>query len=286
MTGFEVWKMKKNFLMILFLTLITISFGSLACRKKPLTLESLPQETLASDESLYKLGENYIKKDFEKGLLFLRQLMDSFPRSFYAQRAKLLIADTYFSKGDEANLILAAAEYREFMSLYPTSPSVPYCQYQIAMTYYKNILKPGRDQTKTIQALNEFKKVVALYPSSEYAAQAQDKIKDCENRLAAHELHVGEYYYKAKSYRAALNRLQPIITTYPNFPGLDAVYFYIADCYFKVKNYDQSQPYFTKLISDYPKSKFVKKAQKRLQSIELLKKTEKVKTTQPKTPTK
>jgi len=62
------------------------------------------------------------------------------------------------------------------------------------------------------------------------------KIKDCENRLAAHELHISEYYYKARSYRAALNRLLPIITTYPDFPRLDAVYFYIADSYFKIKN--------------------------------------------------
>lgn len=278
--------MNKKLLLSLLLSLVITFLGSTACRKKPLTLESLPQETLASDESLYKLGETYIKKDFEKGLLFLRQLMDSFPRSFYAQRAKLLIADTYFSKGDEANLILAAAEYREFMSLYPTSPSVPYCQFQIAMTYYKNILKPGRDQTKTNQALNEFKRVVANYPSSEYAAQAAEKIKDCENRLAAHELQIGEYYYKARSYRAALNRLLPIITTYPAFPRLDAVYFYIADCYFKTKKYDESLPYFTKLISDYSQSKFVKQAQKRIKSIELLKKAEAVKAAQPAKPTK
>lgn len=278
MIGIEVFKMNKKFFLVLFMSMIILISGSLSCRKKPFALESLSQETLASDEALYKLGETYIKKDFEKGLLFLRQLMDSFPRSFYAQRAKLLIADTYFSKGDEANLILAAAEYREFMALYPTSPSVPYCQYQIANTFYRNILKPGRDQTKTLQALNEFKKVVANYPNSEYASQAAEKIKDCENRLAAHELHVGELYYKTKSYPAALGRLLPIITTYPEFPNMDAVYFYIADCYFKVKNYNDSLAYFTKLISDYPKSKFVKTAQKRIELIDKLKKTEKSQT--------
>ncbi len=274
--------MNKKIFSLLLVTFLIISFSSISCRKKPLTLESLPQETLASDESLYKLGETYIKKDFEKGLLFLRQLMDSFPRSFYAQRAKLLIADTYFSKGDEANMILAAAEYREFIALYPTSPSVPYCQYQIAMTFYKHALKPGRDQTKTVQALNEFKKVVANYPNSEYASLAAEKIRDCENRLAAHELHVGETYYKMKSYRAALGRLQPIITTYPEFPRLDAVYFYIADCYFQTKKYDESLPYFNKLITDYPKSKFARKAEKRIKFIEAVKKNEASKSSQPK----
>lgn len=269
--------MRKSFLIVLTLALIASSLISISCKKSG--LESVPPEALSSDEALFKLGETYIKKDMDKGMLYLRQLIDSYPRSFYAQRAKLLIADTYFSKGDEASMILAAAEYREFMSLYPTSPSVPYCQYQIAMTYYKNILKPGRDQTKTIQALNEFKKVVANYPTSEYAAQAQEKIMECEQRLAAHEFHIAEHYFKTKAYRAALPRLRGIITTYPDFDRMDAVYFYLAEIYYQTKQYDESFPYYTKVISDFPNSKFVKKAQKRLQSIDEIKKADKLKKT-------
>ncbi|MGB9893710.1 MAG: outer membrane protein assembly factor BamD [Candidatus Saccharicenans sp.] len=274
----EVYQMKKKYLPALILMAMVISLSSVSCRKQSINLENLPPETATSDEALFRLGEEYIKKDMEKGILFLRQVIDSFPKSFYAQRAKLLIADNYFKKGDEANLILAAAEYREFIVLYPTSPSVPYCQYQIAMTYYKKALKPGRDQTKTIQALSEFQKVVANYPNSEQAKQAEEKIKDCEQRLAAHELHVGQFYYKTRSYRAAFGRLQEILTKYPEFKRMDAVYFYLADCYFKSKKYDESLPYFTKLVTDYPKSKFAKQAQKRLKLIEQLKKTEKSKT--------
>jgi len=251
----------------------TILLPSVSCHKNKNSIESLPPETVSSDENLFNLGQQYIKKDMEKGILYLRQVIDAFPRSFYAQRAKLLIADAYFNKGDEANLILASAEYREFMALYPTSPSVPYCQYQIAMTYYKNIMKPGRDQTKTLQALQEFRKVVTNYPTSEYAKQAEEKIKDCEQRLATHEFLVGEFYYKSKAYRAALSRLSEIITKYPEFKRMDAVYYYIADSYFQTRNYDQALPYFIKLISDYPNSKWVKKAQTKIKMIEERNKT-------------
>jgi len=260
--------MKKRITLVIVLLLVVLSFTSTSCRKKGLSLETLPEETVSSDEALFKLGEEYLKKDTEKGVLFLRQVIDSFPKSFYAQRAKILIADTYFKKGDEANLILAAAEYREFISLYPTSPSVPYCQYQIGLTYYKNALKPGRDQTKTIQALQEFRKVVANYPNNEYARQAEEKIKDCEQRLAEHEFGIGEFYYKSRAYKAAIGRLQDIITKYPDFKKMDALYFYIADSYFNSRNYEAAFPYFTKLVSDYANSKFVKEAQKRLMAIE------------------
>lgn len=259
--------MKKNLYFLIILLTVSLMLSSLSCRK-PGGVETLPPETSSSDEALFKLGEEYIKKDMEKGILYLRQVIDAFPKSFYAQRAKLLIADAYFKKGDEANLILAAAEYREFISLYPTSPSVPYCQYQIAMTFYKKALKPGRDQTKTIQALQEFKKVVASYPTSEYAKQAEEKIKDCEQRLAEHEFLIGQFYYKSKAYRAAVSRLQDVLTRYPDFKKMDAVYFYLGDSYFKGRKYEESYPYFTKLITDYPNSKFVKEAQKRLKLLE------------------
>ena len=260
--------------LIVFITILLMLF-SVSCHKGKNPVETLPPETVSSDENLFNLGQQYIKKDMEKGILFLRQVIDSFPRSFYAQRAKLLIADAYFKKGDEANLILASAEYREFMTLYPTSPSVPYCQYQIAMTYYKNVMKPGRDQTKTLQALQEFRKVVANYPNSDYAKQAEEKIKDCEQRLATHEFLIGEFYYKSRALRAAVSRLSEIMTKYPEFKKMDSVYYYIADSYLQSKNYDQALPYFTKLISDYPNSQLVKKAQEKLKVIEDRKKTAK-----------
>ncbi len=237
-----------------------------ACRKRA-AIEIAP-EIASSDEALFKLGEESIKKDEEKGMLFLRQLMDSFPKSFYAQRAKLLIADAYFKKADEGNLILAASEYREFINLYPFSPSAAYCQYQIGMTFYKKVLKPGRDQTKTVSALAEFKKAVAAYPTSEQAKTAQEKIKDCEERLAEHQYLIGSQYLNSHAYKAATSRLADILTAYPNFSGMERVYFSLGDAYFRGGKLPEAVPYFTKLVSDYPRSPLVPKAQERLKEIE------------------
>jgi len=185
------------------------------------------------------------------------------------------IANSYFQKGDEGSMILAASEYREFISLFPYSPSAPYAQYQIAMTYYKKVLKPGRDQTKTKLALAEFKIVVTNYPMSEEAKSAREKILDCEERLAEHILGIGELYYKMKAFKASTRRLTDILTNYPNFSKMDKVYFYLGDSYFKWNQTDQSIPYFTKLISDFPQSKFAKTAQKKLEELEKKEKAKK-----------
>jgi len=236
------------------------------CGKK--TVE-IPPTMASSDEALYRLGEQTMKKDKEKAILYLRQVIDSFPKSFYAQRAKILIADAYFGKGDESNMILAAAEYREFIRTYPYSPSAAYSQFQVAMTFYKKILKPGRDQSKTIQALAEFKKVITDYPASDQAKAAQEKIKDCEERLAAHNAEVAIGYCKRKAFRAAISRLTEIMTTFPEYSRLDEVYFYLGESYFLINVLDQAAPYYTKVVTDYATSKsLVKKARQRLSEIE------------------
>jgi outer membrane protein assembly factor BamD len=225
----------------------------------------------SSDEALYRLGEAEMKKDSEKAILYLRQIMDSFPKSFYAQRAKLLIADAYFRKGDESNLLLAAAEYREFIRTYPYSPSAAYSQYQVAMTFYKKILKPGRDQSKTVQALAEFKKVITDFPASDQAKTAQEKIKDCEERLAAHSAEIAIGYNKRRAYRASISRLSEIMTSYPDYSHLEDIYYYLGDCHLMMRQYDQAVPFFTKVITDYPRMPLAKEATKRLAEIEKLK---------------
>jgi outer membrane protein assembly factor BamD len=260
--------MKKHGMIILVGLLALLLLQSVGCKGKKLELDP---SIATSDEALYKLGEESAKKDPERARLYFRQIIESFPRSFYAQRAKLAIADSYFNKGDEGNMIIAASEYREFISLYPFSPSAPYAQLQIALSFFKKALKAGRDQTKTIQALQELKIVVSKYPLTEEADTARENIRVCEERLAAHSLTIAHYYYKVKSYKAAISRMTEILTQYIEFSGMDKVYYYIGDAYFKQNKTDESIPYFTKLITDYPQSKLAEKAQKRMEEIEKIK---------------
>jgi outer membrane protein assembly factor BamD len=249
------------------IALVWIVLGTLAavsCRA-PKTEITAPAGS--SDEALYKEGESYLKKDPERARLYFRQVIDSFPKSFYAQRAKLAIADSFYNDGDESNMILAASEYREFISLYPYSPSASYAQFRIALSFFEKILKPGRDQAKTIQALGEFKKVLSLYPLSEEAKPARDKIKECEEMLAEHAFTIGLYYFRVESYKAAISRLNEVLTSYPFYSGMASVYYHIGESHFRSSKADQSVPFFTKLVSDYPKSEYALKAQARLKEI-------------------
>ena len=253
--------MKKTFVLVL---IAVAGLGTTACRA-PKTEVLAP--AASSDEALYKEGETYLKRDPERARLYFRQVIDSFPKSFFAQRAKLAIADSFYDEGDESNMILAASEYREFISLYPYSPSASYAQFRIALSFFDKTLKSGRDQAKTLQALGEFKKVLSLYPLSEEAQQAREKIKECEERLADHIFSIGYFYFKQRAYKAAVSRLNDVLTTYPLYSGMAAVYYYLGESDFMMTKSDQSVPFFTKLVSDYPNTEFALKAQARLKEI-------------------
>jgi outer membrane protein assembly factor BamD len=260
----------KKWIILLTCAAIITGVGS-SCKGKK---TEISPEIASNDEALFQMGQQFIKKDPEKARLYFRQVIDSFPKSFYAQRAKLAIADSYFKKGDEGSMIIAASEYREFISLFPYSPSAAYAQYQIGMAFFKKVLKPGRDQTKTKQALSEFKLVVTNFPISEEAKTAREKIQECEELLAEHVLSIAVHYYKVSAFGASISRLTDILTEYPNYSKMDKVYYHLADSYFKSNLVDQSIPYFTKLISDYPQSKYAQKATKRMEKIEQTKKKE------------
>jgi len=257
---------KTKFVAIVVVLMIAVAAG---CSKKQAVISP---DQAGSDEALYKQGEQLMKRNPEKALILFRQVMESFPKSFYAQRAMLAIADTYYQKKDEGNLILAAAQYRSFLGLYPTSPSAPLAQYRVGLCSFNKMLKPGRDQTKTNEALAEFKKTVSMFPLTEEAESSRAKIQECENRLAEHLFLIGEHYYKRKAFKPAINRLAEILTTYPLYPGMDKVYFTLADSHFKSGKLDDARPYFTKIVTDYAKSKYASKSQKKLKEIEEAKK--------------
>ena len=81
-------------------------------------------------------------------------------------------------------------------------------------------------------------------------------------------MSIGHYYYKTDAFRAATGRLLQILTDYPNYTKMDKVYFLLGDSYYKWGRIDQSKPYFSKLITDYPQSKYAKKATKIMNKIE------------------
>lgn len=229
--------------------------------------------TLASnsDQVIWEAGQKaFEKKQWENARQHFRRIIDGFPNSEYAPEARLALADSYFKEGGTANFVLAAGSYREFLTFYPSHPRSDYAQFQVGESFFKQRNGPDRDQTATIQALEEFEKVLQYYPRSSYVEQARARVGECRQSLARAEFLAGYFYQRTREApRAAIARYEGILKEYPDYRQMDEVLYRLALALSDTGRTGEALPHLDRLLKEYPASEFAgdaRKLQDRLQS--------------------
>jgi outer membrane protein assembly factor BamD len=212
--------------------------------------------TSNSDQVIWDAGQKALqKKDWESARQHFKRIIDAFPQSQFAPSARLALGDTYVQEGGTANDIMAVGAYREFLTLYPSHPKSDYAQFQVGESYFRQKSGPDRDQTQTLHALEEYERLLDLYPSSPYIEQARGRIKECRQTLARAEYMAGYFYQKTRQYcRAAVARYEGLIRDYPDFDELDLVLLHMAECLHAQGRTAEALPHLGRLLEDFPES--------------------------------
>ena len=187
------------------------------------------QENL--DKPAYELIQDGVdafdQGKYRQAIKNFEQLKDWYPFSKYAILAELKIADAHYHLQEYPEAILS---YEEFEQLHPRNEAVPYVIYQIGRCYYEQIDTIDRDQTPAQKALETFQRLVQQHPGTPYAQRAVSHILKCQQSLSGHEFYVGQFYYKARHYDAALQRFRSLVTQYPDVGTHYKALLYIANC--------------------------------------------------------
>jgi len=118
---------------------------------------AIPQNISDPDRYLFNRGNEELKeRHWLNAREYFRQVVDNYPGSAVRSDAKLGVGDTYLGEASSESFVLAANEYREFLTFYPTHARADYAQYKLAMTSALQMRAPERDQTETREALREF----------------------------------------------------------------------------------------------------------------------------------
>lgn len=171
------------------------------------------EEEIAPDELMSQGMEKYEGGYFEAATEAFQKIKDRYPYSKFAVTAELKMADCLYKRklydeGFEA--------YDEFERMHPKNPNIPYVIYRKGMCHFSQVNTIDRDQSNTLQAKEEFERLVKKFSKTEYANKARAKIRKCYIYLAEYELYVGRFYYKKKKYRAAMDRYRYILANYPD----------------------------------------------------------------------
>ena len=232
-----------------------------ACAGHQLDLQALSS---ASDQVVWEAGEKAVaKKDWESARQYFRRLIDAFPQSERQPDARIALADSYFEEGGPGNYVLAVSSYREFLTLYPQHPKSDYAQFRAGESYFKQMASPDRDQTATHQALEEYQRLLDVYPQSTWVEPARDRIRECRQALARSDFQVGYFYQKTrKSWRSAVGRYETIVTEYPDYEKFDEVLFRLSQCLAFSGRYAEARPPLGRLQAEFPQSSFIEEAKK------------------------
>lgn len=230
--------------------------------------DTIPVGVGEPDKFLFDRGRSSLDdKRWMTAREYFRRIIDSYPQSELRPEAKLGIGDSYLGEGTGESLVLAANEYREFLTFYPTNPRSDYAQYRLGMVYFRQMRAPQRDQTETREAVKEFETFLERYPNSALRPEVEAKLREARDRVSMAEYQVGVFYYKQRWYPGAIDRLRALLKTDPGFTYRDGAYYYLAEALLKVKLDAEALPLLEKLVAEFEQSEFLEKGKVRLDEL-------------------
>lgn len=180
--------------------------------------EKLSKQSGLSAQDLFSRGQQKMaKKKYDSAIEHFQVLLERFPTSPLAPRAQLALADAHMENKDDVE---AEVGYDDFLRLYPASDNVPYALYQKGELLFRQRGKPGRDQTKTVEAIRTFRLLLEKSPSDPHAAAAARRIAELRNLLAEHEVAVVSHYLARKKYESAEARARRAVADYTDTTSL------------------------------------------------------------------
>jgi outer membrane protein assembly factor BamD len=196
-------------------------------------------------------------------------VVDNYPQSPLRPEAKLGIGESYLGEKGAENLVLAANEFREFLTFYPLNERADYAQYKLAMSHFMQMRAADRDQTETKDALAEFNTFFTRFPQSPLMNEVRQNWRVARDRLSEASYRVGFHYYRIRWYPGAIDRFREVLKEDPEFSERDKVYFHLADSLAKSEKIDEARPYFQRLLDEFTVSEYLVEAQVRLQALKL-----------------
>ena len=197
------------------------------------------------------------RKSWDKAAKKFEDLERDHPYSPEARRAMVLAAYAYFREG---KLEQAIASARRYTTLHPGTKEAPMAHDIIAKSYLEEIRSPDRDQTSTRKALAELKILKARYPESPQAREADNRIRLCEDSLAASEMYVGRDYLKKKQWLGAKNRFEVVVREYQNTAHVEEALMRLTEVNMALGLVEEAQNAAAVLGHNFPDSQWYKDA--------------------------
>lgn len=215
---------------------------------------------LSTEEQFYRDANRQLNSANYSGAVRTYQALEArFPFGQYAAQAQLELIYANYRSG---NVEGARAAADRFIRLHPDHPNIDYAYYLKGVASFNENsgfisrflpTDPSkRDITRARDAFTEFSLLLALYPDSDYAADAQARMIFLRNNLATYEIHVSMYYLERRAYIAALNRARYVVENFQGSPAVAEAVSIMAECYLRLGLDDLADTSIALLKTNFP----------------------------------
>ncbi|MBO7098208.1 MAG: outer membrane protein assembly factor BamD [Alphaproteobacteria bacterium] len=215
--------------------------------------------SMFSAEELYTKAYKYLNQTkYEKSADYFEKVETEHPYSKWAVKSKLMAAYAYYQNAKYDDAILAL---ERFIKYHPGNKDIAYAYYLRAICYYDQISPAEKSQGATLDAHNALNEVILLFPDTDYAKDAENKLKLVLDHEAAHEMYVGRYYLQDRNYLSALNRFDTVVEKYQTTVHIEEALYREVEIYTLIGLKNDAKRVALVLDKNYPDSKWNKKAQ-------------------------
>ncbi|MBY6191844.1 outer membrane protein assembly factor BamD [Microbulbifer agarilyticus] len=189
--------------------------------------EGLPSGN-RTEQAFYEAAQRQLRSSqWEMAIKNLRALEDNFPFGNYAEQAQLELIYAYY-RDYQNDAAISAAD--RFIRLHPQHRNVDYAYYMKGLAsftegsgLFERFLPTDmtrRDPGSARESFAYFAQLMARYPESRYAPDAQKRMIHLRNLLARYEIHVANYYFKRGAYLASANRGRFVVENFQQTPSV------------------------------------------------------------------
>ncbi|WP_444903782.1 outer membrane protein assembly factor BamD [Microbulbifer sp. CnH-101-E] len=247
----QAWKM---------LSLALVSVLLVACANTDDSEEGLPTGN-RTEQAFYEAAQRQLRtSQWDLAIKNLRALEDNFPFGNYAEQAQLELIYAYY-RNYENDAAIAAAD--RFIRLHPQHRNVDYAYYMKGLSsftegagLFERFMPTdltNRDPGAARESFAYFSQLMARYPESRYAADAQKRMIHLRNLLARYEIHVANYYFKRGAYLAAANRGRYVVENFQQTPAVPDALAVMVQGYHMMEMPELEANALSVLRNNYPK---------------------------------
>ncbi len=247
-------------------TLITITVAVLillgGCAKD----RAVMKPGTGEGDALFQKGKAYYEdENWGKAVKTLNEFTLSYPFHDKITEGTYLLADSYF-QNEEYDL--AAAEFRRLIRRFSESEYAEKAELMLAESYLQSAPHVALEQDDVRRALDLFQDFITYRPKSEYIDQARDGINRCRERLAEKEYNTVKLYYKLHKPDAVILYADLLADEYDGTSWVPAALLIKGKTLYEQLDQPKSAlKVFQNIVENYPDTEYAGEASKHISKI-------------------